>query len=115
MTFNQWFRNEFPEHEDGCLYGKIALENAWNRASKEYLEENTKLKDKVEMLEFFYEANGFNKRGLHNSIQIAEYINKLEAQIEKMRNCRNCKNYKVEGICGGFTQLGFCKIWEMQE
>lgn len=39
----------------------------------------------------------------------------LKAQIEKMRNCKNCKNYKVEGICGGFTQVGFCKNWEMQE
>ena len=39
----------------------------------------------------------------------------LEKQLEKMRNCKNCKNYKVEGICGGFTQVGFCKNWEMQE
>ena len=39
----------------------------------------------------------------------------LKAQIEKMRNCKNCKNYKVEGTCGGFTQVGFCKNWEMQE
>ena len=39
----------------------------------------------------------------------------LEKQLEKMRNCKNCKNYMVEGVCGHFTQVGFCKNWEMQE
>ena len=58
--------------------------------------ENNKLKDKVEMLDFFYEANGFNKRGLHNSIMIADYINKLEAQVDKMKCCYNCKHTRTE-------------------
>ena len=49
-------------------------------------------------------------------LEVKEQENEqLKAQIEKMRNCKNCKNYKVEGICGGFTQVGFCKNWEMQE
>jgi len=47
------------------------------------LEENEiiKLKDKIEMYDFFYEGNGFKKRGLNNAIQIADYIEKLEKQI----------------------------------
>lgn len=30
--FEKWFKKEFPEHEDGCLYGKPALKLAWNAA-----------------------------------------------------------------------------------
>jgi len=37
-----------------------------------------KLKEKVDQLDFFYEGNGFKKRGLNNSIQIADYIDELE-------------------------------------
>lgn len=39
--FNEWFEKAFPDHEDGCLYGKIALQDAWNNGSK---------KEKVEFL-----------------------------------------------------------------
>ena len=39
----------------------------------------------------------------------------LEAQIEKMKNCRNCKNEKIEGACGHFTQVGWCKNWELAD
>lgn len=39
----------------------------------------------------------------------------LEQQIEKMQNCRNCKNEKIEGACGHFTQVGWCKNWELTE
>lgn len=42
-------------------------------------------------------------------------INRLEQQIEKMKNCRNCKNYMIDGVCGHFTQVGWCKNWEMKE
>ena len=44
-----------------------------------------------------------------------ERINKLEAQIEKMKNCKNCKNEKIEGACGHFTQVGWCKNWELAD
>ena len=85
-----------------CLISEIILEKKKNR----------KLQDKVEMLDFFYEGNGFKRRGLNNSIQIAEYIKKLEAQIEKMKNQWNCKNnngYCVSSICP-------CKDkWELKE
>jgi len=39
----------------------------------------------------------------------------LEEQIEKMQNCRNCKNYMIEGACGHFTQVCWCKNWELKE
>ena len=54
------------------------------------------LKDKIEMYKFFYEVNGFKKRGLNNSIQIAEYIDKLEEQIEKMKS--DSKTAYIKGI-----------------
>ena len=49
-------------------------------------------------------------------IEFAEQETKeLEAQIEKMKNCRNCKNEKIEGACGHFTQVGWCKNWELAD
>ncbi len=42
-------------------------------------------------------------------------ITELETQIEKMKNCRNCKNEKIEGACGHFTQVGWCKNWELAD
>ena len=39
----------------------------------------------------------------------------LEAQIKKMQNCRNCKNEKIEGACGHFTQVGWCRDWELAD
>ena len=79
------------------------------------INKNTKLKDKVEMLEFFYEANGFNKRGLHNSIQIAEYISKLEAQIEKMKMCSNCDYYFGDRRCYYETECKNKDHWKLKE
>lgn len=42
--------------------------------------DNENLLDQNAMYEFFYEGNGFYKRGLNNSIMIAEYIEKLEKE-----------------------------------
>jgi len=47
-------------------------------ARNKWRDKAVKLNKKVEQLEFFYEGNGFKKRGLNNSIQIADYIEKLE-------------------------------------
>ena len=47
--------------------------------------------------------------------QALKEIADLKAQIEKMKNCRNCKNEKIEGACGHFTQVGWCKNWELSE
>ena len=44
-----------------------------------------------------------------------EATRELEAQIEKMQNCRNCKNEKIEGACGHFTQVGWCRDWELAD
>jgi rRNA maturation protein Nop10 len=37
----------------------------------------------------------------------------LEAQIEKMKNCKNCANYMISGKCPSFFRTGWCKNWEM--
>ena len=42
-------------------------------------------------------------------------IAELEAQIEKMKNCRNCKKFMIEGVCGYFLQVGWCKNWELSK
>ena len=40
-------------------------------------------------------------------------IEELEAQIEKMKNCKNCANYMISGKCPSFFRTGWCKNWEM--
>lgn len=42
-------------------------------------------------------------------------IRELEAQIKKMKCCGNCKNEKIEGACGHFTQVGWCRDWELAD
>lgn len=37
----------------------------------------------------------------------------LKAQIEKMKNCKNCANYMISGKCPSFFRTGWCKNWEM--
>ena len=43
----------------------------------------------------------------------AETIEQLQAQIEKMKNCKNCANYMISGKCPSFFRTGWCKNWEM--
>lgn len=57
--------------------------------------------------DFFQDGVEFGER--ESEKKIAE----LKAQIEKMKNCRNCKKEKIEGACGHFTQVGWCKNWEL--
>ena len=52
-----------------------------------------KLQDRVNMYDFFYEGNGFKRRGLNNSIQIGNYIDELEK-----------KNTKANEIIGELIQ-----------
>ena len=37
----------------------------------------------------------------------------LEAQIEKMKNCKNCANYMISGKCPRLFRTGWCTNWEM--
>ena len=47
-------------------------------------------------------------------IEFAEQETKeLKAQIEKMKNCKNCANYMISGKCPCFFKTGWCKNWEM--
>ena len=45
--------------------------------------------------------------------QSEKRIAELEAQIEKMKNCKNCENYMISGKCPSFFRTGWCKNWEM--
>jgi len=47
--------------------------------------------------------------------KLTDRVTELEAQIEKMKCCRNCKKEKIEGACGHFTQVGWCKNWELAD
>ena len=47
--------------------------------------------------------------------ELTDRVKELEAQIEKMKNCRNCKKIMIEGVCGHFLQVGWCKNWELAD
>lgn len=54
-----------------------------------------------------------NGKVYHSVQEMIERIIELEAQVEIMKNCKNCANYKIDGVCGGFTQIGLCNKWEL--
>lgn len=45
--------------------------------------------------------------------QALKEIADLKAQIEKMKNCKNCANYMIRGKCPCLFRTGWCKNWEM--
>ena len=45
--------------------------------------------------------------------ELTDKVKKLEAQIEKMKNCKNCANYMISGKCPSFFRTGWCKNWKM--
>ena len=70
--------------------------NGWMEKAyhlKDVVEEKDKriaeLTDQVCKFDFFYEGNGFYKRGLSNSIQIADYIEKLEKDLSELTITNN--------------------------
>ena len=71
--------------------------------------QNGELTDKVNDLEEKLANADYQLEGRDNEIR------ELEAQIKKMQNCRNCKNEKIEGACGHFTQVGWCRDWELAD
>ena len=71
--------------------------------------QNGELTDKCRMLEDKLANADYQLEGRDNEIR------ELEAQIKKMQNCRNCKNEKIEGACGHFTQVGWCRDWELAD
>ena len=48
------------------------------------------LKDKCQMHDFFWEGCGFAKRGFKNAIAVAQYVEDLEAENERLRG-ESCK------------------------
>ena len=46
-------------------------------------------------------------------LSLRQNVAELEAQIEKMKNCKNCANYMISGKCPSFFRTGWCKDWEM--
>ena len=54
-----------------------------------------------------------NHQLIEQMAELNERCSDLEAQIEKMKCCRNCKKFMIEGVCGHFLQVGWCKNWEL--
>lgn len=47
--------------------------------------------------------------------EYAAKLAELEAQIEKMKNCKNCANYMISGKCPRLFRTGWCKNWELSK
>ena len=54
-------------------------------ANTEYRLDIEKLKDKIQMHDFFWEGNGFDKMEFKNTIQVREYIDKLKAENAELK------------------------------
>ena len=72
-------------------------------------------------VDFMNNETGSNRSNLNSVmgkmlIKYAEIFQKriaeLEAQIEKMKNCKNCANYMIIGKCPCLFRTGWCKNWE---
>lgn len=95
-----WFNKEYPDHDDGCLYGKIVVKAAYTAGADSREKRIDELEDKLANADYQLE-------GRDNEIR------ELKAQIEKMKNCKNCANYMISGKCCCFFRTGWCKNWEM--
>ena len=92
------------------VYGEFFVAVDTMTAMIEFAEQETKeLKEQIEIdakqIRVLQKQNG----------ELTDKVKELEQQIEKMQNCRNCNNEKIEGACGHFTQVGWCKNWELAE
>ena len=73
-----------------------------------------------EIENYFVESAGYGRDKVRNFMDIVnkalkqkgERIAELEAQIEKMKNCKNCANYMISGKCPCLFRTGWCKNWE---
>ena len=89
-----WIRYDASRFECACALSGFdcAFEgrDGWKpKTYKELEKENAELRDTVEMYDFFYEGNGFKKRGLNNFIQVADYIDKLEKDLSELTITNN--------------------------
>ena len=75
-----WFNNEYPDHEDGCLYGKILVKAAFT-AGRESRDEYLKklLKSNIDQ----HNKIGFLSRKVQ---ELQKYNNKAK---EIIRECMN--------------------------
>ena len=100
MTFDEWFHKEY-EPADLQIKQYAERKEGLHIPATVYLEDLKKA----------FEAG--QKADIHTDN--SKVIGELEAQIEKMKNCRNCKKEKIDGACGHFTQVGWCKNWELAD
>ena len=78
--------------------------------------QNGELTDKVKELEEKLEKETAQRvYNFNKSIEWKEKHRELEAQIEKMKNCKNCANYMISGKCPCFFRTGWCKNWELSK
>lgn len=127
----------FEEHHCGSCHN-LALEKEkeelkktreqFRKDNEELHKKVMELEDKIDMIDFFKEGTGLKKRGLINTIQVSQYIEKLEETIkeqkthckavdevnEKMKNFYNC-SHSSRALCPNEYKCNGCKDWELAE
>jgi len=95
---------------DSATLQRIKIYSAFNDAKSKNLMCQTIYEYREKEIQDFKETN--HELALE-SIARQKRITELEAQIEKMKNCKNCANYMISGKCPCFFRTGWCKNWEM--
>ena len=90
-------------------YAYIRKQDCYTNYVDGYIDSAEPREKRIEELEEKLANADYQLEGRDNEIR------ELEAQIKKMQNCRNCKNEKIEGACGHFTQVGWCRDWELAD
>ena len=106
MTEEEFFIKNYP---DFC-YGDKPLSPHWDlfQYGVEFCERESE--EKITDLE---ETINKLREQLALRYDLEDKIKELEAQIEKMKNCKNCANYMISGKCPSFFRTGWCQNWEM--
>ncbi len=75
-----WFNKEYPDHDDGCLYGKIVVKAAYTAGADSREKRIDELKAQIKVLEQNLEDTEICEKGLKN--RIAE----LEAEVNRLKH-----------------------------
>ncbi len=118
-----WFNKEYPDHDDGCLYGKIVVKAAYTAGTEPREKQIDELKAQTKVLEQNLEDTEICENGLKNRIAEledklanADYqlegrdleIKELKAQLEREKNLNQCMTDNNEQLREQIEKMKCC-------
>ena len=73
------------DYNNGLTAYELMEENHLHYTAKKVREAIAELKDKVQMHDFFWEGCGFEKRGFKNAIAVANHLEDVERENDKLK------------------------------